>query len=79
MTSAEQGVRFPEGEPWPNYWHRFLPAYRAEIQSFVEFAAGRRENPCSVAEAVEAFYIAEAATRSRLEHRVVRLDEVRPR
>jgi predicted dehydrogenase len=79
MRSAEEGVTFPDGEPWPNYWHRFLPAYVAEIEAFVEFAAGERDNPCSVAEALEAFFVAEAATRSRQQHRAVRVDEVRPR
>jgi len=79
MRSVEQEVTFPDGEPWPNYWHRFLPAYVAEIEAFVEFAAGRRENPCTVAEALEAFYIAEAATRSRAENRAVRIEEVRAR
>jgi myo-inositol 2-dehydrogenase/D-chiro-inositol 1-dehydrogenase len=79
MRSAEKGVTFPDGEPWPNYWHRFLPAYVAEIEAFVEFAAGKRDNPCSVAEALEAFFVAEAATRSREQHRAVRVDEVRPR
>jgi predicted dehydrogenase len=79
MRSAEPGVTFPDGAPWPGFWPRFLPAYRAEIQAFVELVAGRRDNPCSVAEALEAFYVAEAATRSRVERRAVRVDEVRAR
>lgn len=79
LRSAEPGVTFPDGRSWPGFWPRFLPAYRAEIEAFVELAAGRRDNPCSVAEALEAFYVAEAATRSRAEHRAVRVDEVRPR
>jgi len=79
VRSAEEGVTFPDGEPWPNFWHRFLPAYVAEIEAFVELAAGKRDNPCTVAEALEAFLVAEAATRSRAEHRAVRIEEVRPR
>jgi predicted dehydrogenase len=77
LQSAESGVAFPAGEPWPNFWHRFLPAYKAEIEAFIDFAAGRHDNPCTVAEALEAFYVAEAATISREEHRLVRVDEVR--
>ncbi|GAB3591626.1 Gfo/Idh/MocA family oxidoreductase [Angustibacter peucedani] len=79
LRSAEDGVDFPAGPSWPGFWPRFLPAYRAEIEAFVELAAGRRDNPCSVAEALEAFYVAEAATRSRTERRAVRVEEVRPR
>ena len=79
VRSAEEGVTFPDGEPWPNFWHRFLPAYVAEIEAFVELAAGKRDNPCTVAEALEAFLVAEAATRSSAEHRAVRIEEVRPR
>jgi predicted dehydrogenase len=65
------------GDPWPNFWVRFTPAYVAELTAFVDVAAGRRPSPCTVEEALEAFYVAEAATRSRLEHRPVRLEEVR--
>ena len=75
--SAEPGVEFPEGSAWPNFWERFTPAYVAEINAFVELVEGRRDNPCTVAEALEAFYIAEAATRSRLERRAVTIAEVR--
>ena len=78
LRSAEPDVDFPDGEPWPNFWQRFLPAYVAEIEAFVEYAAGRRENPCTVAEALEAFYVAEAATLSREQHRPVAVEEVRP-
>jgi predicted dehydrogenase len=74
---AEKSSIVISGTPWPNFWERFTPAYVAEINAFVEVARGDRESPCTVEDAVEAFYIAEAATRSRLEHRIVRLDEVR--
>jgi predicted dehydrogenase len=77
LRSAEPDVSFPNGEPWPDFWHRFRPAYVAEIEAFVEYAAGRRDNPCSVAEALEAFYVAEAATISQQQHRPVRVEEVR--
>ncbi len=77
VVSAEQDQTFPDGEPWPNYWARFTPAYVAELQAFVALVQGRRDNPCSVTEALEAFYVAEAATVSWLEHRTVTLDEVR--
>ncbi len=78
LVSAEAGVDFPDGTPWDSFWPRWTPAYVAEMNAFVELALGRRESPCTVDEAMEAFFVAEAATRSRLEHRPVLVAEVRP-
>ncbi len=77
LVSAEPGVEFPRGTPWDGFWPRWTPAYVAEMNAFVELALGRRESPCTVEDALEAFYVAEAATRSRLEHRPVTLVEAR--
>jgi myo-inositol 2-dehydrogenase/D-chiro-inositol 1-dehydrogenase len=77
LVSAEPGEPFPEGAPWPNFWARFTPAYVAEIRAFVEVARGERPSPCTVEDAVEAFYVAEAADRSLRERRRVAVDEVR--
>lgn len=77
LVSAETGVAFPSGEPWPNFWERFTPAYVAELQAFVEVAAGQRPSPCTVADALEALYVAEAAELSRAEGRWVEVAEVR--
>ncbi|TXN31178.1 Gfo/Idh/MocA family protein [Lacisediminihabitans profunda] len=77
LTSAEPGVGFPAGTPWPNFQERFAAAYSAELAAFVSVAAGERPSPCTPREALEALYIAEAATLSRAEGRSVRLDEVR--
>jgi predicted dehydrogenase len=77
VVLADHSSLVISGTPWPNFWERFTPAYVAEINAFVEVAQGDRPSPCTVEDAVEAFYIAEAATISRLEHRIVRLDEVR--
>jgi predicted dehydrogenase len=77
LVSAEPGEAFPEGAPWPNFWTRFTPAYVAEIRAFVEVARGERPSPCTVEDAVEAFYVAEAADRSLREKRRVAVDEVR--
>ncbi|HEY2669656.1 MAG TPA: Gfo/Idh/MocA family oxidoreductase [Rugosimonospora sp.] len=77
MRSAEPGVTFPAGPPYPQFMERFLAAYRRELAAFVDIVAGRAEVTCSVADALEAFYIAEAGERSRHEHRPVRVEEVR--
>jgi len=76
MTSAEQNVSFPEGEPWPNYWVRFTSAYVAEINAFVEVAKGAAPSPCDIDEALAAAYVAEAADLSMREDRRVELAEV---
>ena len=77
LRSAEPGATFPAGPPWDFFMDRFVPAYRRELAAFTEVVAGRRESPCTVADALEAGWIAEACTLSLAEHRPVRLDEVR--
>lgn len=76
-TSAEQGISFPDGDPWPNFWVRFTAAYVAEINTFVAVAKGEAASPCTVGEALEALYVAEAAELSRAQGRRVDVDEVR--
>jgi len=71
----------PEGtpapaDPYPQFQARFAAAYRAEMEWFVELAAGRRESPCTAEDALEALRIAVACDRSRAEHRPVRVEEV---
>ncbi|NUP49885.1 MAG: Gfo/Idh/MocA family oxidoreductase [Catenulispora sp.] len=68
---------WPEGPPHPSFMSRFHEAYVRELQAFVDYAEGRAENPCTVADALEALYIAEACDLSRAENRPVTLAEVR--
>jgi myo-inositol 2-dehydrogenase/D-chiro-inositol 1-dehydrogenase len=77
LRSAEPGVTFPSGEPYPMFMDRFLGAYVAELTAFTEVAQGMTPSPCTVADALEAFYVAEACELSRREHRPVTVDEVR--
>ncbi|WP_330234902.1 Gfo/Idh/MocA family protein [Streptomyces sp. NBC_00566] len=77
LRSAEPGVTFPSGTPHDFFMDRFADAYRAELTAFTEVVAGARPSPCTVAEALEAGWIAEACTRSLREHRPVTLTEVR--
>ena len=78
IRSTEPGVRFPGGQPHTFFMDRFADAFRAELDAFTAVVAGTRPSPCTVADAVEVGWIAEAADRSRREHRAVRLDELRP-
>jgi myo-inositol 2-dehydrogenase/D-chiro-inositol 1-dehydrogenase len=77
LRSAEPGVTFPGAPPHQSFLDRFAVAYRRELAAFTEVVAGTRESPCTVADAVEAGWIAEACTLSRNEHRPVTMSEVR--
>jgi myo-inositol 2-dehydrogenase/D-chiro-inositol 1-dehydrogenase len=77
LRSVEPGVTFPGQPPHQHFMERFATAYRRELAAFTEVVAGTRESPCTVADAVEAGWIAEACTLSRQEHRPVAMSEVR--
>ncbi|MEU7057451.1 Gfo/Idh/MocA family oxidoreductase [Streptomyces sp. NPDC046197] len=77
LRSVEPGVTFPAGTPHDFFMDRFTDAYRAELTAFTEVVAGRLASPCTVADALEAGWIAEACTLSLHEHRPVRIEEVR--
>lgn len=77
LRSAEPGVTFPAGPPYPLFIERFHDAYTAELAAFARLAANGGENPCTMRDALEAFYIAEACEISRARHQPVRVAEVR--
>jgi predicted dehydrogenase len=77
LRSAEPGVSFPQGPAVQAFWPRFLAAYQAEMTAFVAMARGTAPSPCTVGEALEALFVAEAADLSRRERRAVRLQEVK--
>ncbi len=76
LRSVEPGMPPPPDEAWANFQQRFEPAYRAELTAFLEVAAGRRQNPCTPEDALEALRVAVACDMSRADHRPVRIDEV---
>lgn len=77
LRSVEPGVTFPAGTPHDFFMDRFADAYRAELTAFTEVVTGTRPSPCTVEDALEAGWIAEACTRSLHEHRPVTPAEVR--
>ena len=77
MRATEPGVTFPAGPPHRFFMDRFQAAFRAEFETFLDVAAGNQPSPCTVADGLEADWIAEACARSVREHRPVRIDEVR--
>ncbi|MEV0615035.1 Gfo/Idh/MocA family oxidoreductase [Nonomuraea sp. NPDC050404] len=60
-------------ESWPDFVARFEAAYRAEIDAFLR----SDRSPCSIEDALEALYVAEAADLSLREGRPVEVAEVR--
>jgi myo-inositol 2-dehydrogenase/D-chiro-inositol 1-dehydrogenase len=79
LRSAEPGVNWPAGTPYPRFVERFRGAYAAELAAFAEVVAGRIPSPCTVRDALEACYVAQACEVSRAEHRPVAVAEVRAR
>jgi myo-inositol 2-dehydrogenase/D-chiro-inositol 1-dehydrogenase len=77
LRSAEAGVTWPAGTGYTGFMDRFRAAYVAELQAFVEVVSGRATSPCSPADALETFYVAEACELSRRERRPVSIEEVR--
>jgi len=75
LVSAER-MPWPSGRPYGGFLERFRAAYVAELAAFCEFAAGRRESPCTGEEALAALLVAEAAELSRRERRPVMVSEV---
>lgn len=61
---------------WGGYLERFEPAYRAELVDFLECCRGIRPPAATARDGLEAMRVAVAATRSAMEHRPVRLDEI---
>jgi myo-inositol 2-dehydrogenase/D-chiro-inositol 1-dehydrogenase len=67
---------WPMGVGWTGFTERFAQAYRDELRSFVQVAAGRVPSACSARDGLEAMRIAEAATRSRVERRTIGMSEI---
>ena len=67
---------FTMEKAWDSFLDRFAPAYRAELASFVEVAAGRASSACTARDGLEAMRIAEAASRSLAEGRKVALQDI---
>lgn len=76
VRSVEDGADYPRGPQKWSFMERFLPAYRTELTAFCDVVAGRIETPCTVADALEAFRVAEACEVSRATGRPVAMSEI---
>ncbi|MBD0323691.1 MAG: Gfo/Idh/MocA family oxidoreductase [Aldersonia sp.] len=75
LTTAERNLSWRQAPtPYQTFMERFHDAYVAELATFVDVAAGRVPSPCTVAEALQALYVAEACHTSRIEGRPVRVE-----
>lgn len=77
IRSVEPGAEPLPGPAWDGFVPRFEIAYRAELLAFLRVVRGEIPSPCTARDALEAMRIAVAATRSRAEHRPIRLADVR--
>jgi myo-inositol 2-dehydrogenase / D-chiro-inositol 1-dehydrogenase len=76
LHSVEPGGKPAPTNPYRNFQDRFAPAYRDEMDAFVEVAGGQRKSPCTASDALEALRVALACDLSRAEHRPVQLTEI---
>lgn len=76
VRSAETGADYPRGPQKWSFMERFQPAYRTELAAFCDVVAGRAESPCTVADALAAFRVAEACEVSRTTGRQVAMSEI---
>jgi myo-inositol 2-dehydrogenase / D-chiro-inositol 1-dehydrogenase len=77
LRSAEPGEDFPAGPAHRDFVGRFGDAYMAELAAFIGVAAGQAPSPCTLEDALEAFYVAEACELSRHRQQPVLVAEVR--
>ncbi|WP_228002974.1 Gfo/Idh/MocA family protein [Nocardia australiensis] len=71
LTSAEPDYPPSLLPVYPNFMERFRHAYTDELAAFLSVISGDLANPCTVADALAAFDIAEACELSRHERRPV--------
>jgi len=61
---------------WDGFLTRFVDAYRAELEAFLDVARGRAAPACTARDGLEAMRVAIAATRSAREGRAIELSEI---
>lgn len=77
LRSVDPGVTFPSASPHVFFMDRLAAAFRAELTAFADLVAGRGTSACTVEDAMETGWVAEAATLSLAQDRPVALDEIR--
>ena len=76
MRNVDPDNEFPAGPYHHFFMDRFADAFRAELTAFVDVVNGTAAPACTVADAVEVAWLAEAATESLRRRAPVRIEEV---
>jgi myo-inositol 2-dehydrogenase/D-chiro-inositol 1-dehydrogenase len=76
LRPTQEGVTWPAGPAHTFFMDRLAEAFRSELTTFCDVAAGSIASPCTVEDAIGTAWVAEAATLSAREGRPVRIDEV---
>jgi myo-inositol 2-dehydrogenase / D-chiro-inositol 1-dehydrogenase len=79
VRNVDPDTEFPAGPSHHFFMDRFTEAFRAELSAFVDVVNGSAAPACTVADAVEVAWLAEAATESLQRGVPVRLEEVMSR
>jgi myo-inositol 2-dehydrogenase / D-chiro-inositol 1-dehydrogenase len=77
VRNVDPSNEFPAGPAHHFFMDRFTDAFRAELAAFVDVVNDNAVPACTVADAVEVAWLAEAATESLKRRVPVRVDEVR--
>ncbi len=77
VRNVDPANSFPEGPAHHFFMDRFTDAFRAELSAFVDVVKGDAAPACTVADAVEVAWLAEAATESLQRGVPVSIKEVR--
>jgi myo-inositol 2-dehydrogenase / D-chiro-inositol 1-dehydrogenase len=75
LRPTQPGVTWPAGPAHTFFMDRLAEAFRRELATFCDVAAGKAPSPCTVEDAMGTAWVAEAATLSARERRPVRIDE----
>jgi myo-inositol 2-dehydrogenase/D-chiro-inositol 1-dehydrogenase len=77
VRNVDPDNEFPAGPAHHFFMDRFTDAFRAELSAFVDVVNGTAAPACTVADAVEVAWLAEAATESLQRGVPVRIEDVR--
>lgn len=76
IRSGQPGIEWPTGPAHTFFMDRLAEAFRIELATFCQVAAGEVPSPCTIDDAMGTTWVAEAATLSAKEGRPVSIEEV---
>lgn len=76
LRATQPGITWPAGPAHAFFMDRLTEAFRRELATFCDVAAGSVPSPCTIEDAMGTTWVAEAATLSAREHRPVPVAEI---